>query len=72
MGYDTPPATSPETTPRHPDTRPPNAPQRLFDVQVDLTDQPDRRIRIEVEDAQGARTVFDEDPRRRTRCISSP
>jgi hypothetical protein len=29
-------------------------------VQVDLTNQPDRRIRIEVEDAQGRRTVFDE------------
>jgi len=58
MGYDTPP-TSPETAPP-PDTRPPNEPQRLFDVQVDLTDQPDRRIRIEVEDAQGTRTVFDE------------
>jgi len=58
MGYDTPP-TSPETAPP-PDTRPPNEPQRYFDVQVDLTDQPDRRIRIEVEDAQGTRTVFDE------------
>jgi hypothetical protein len=53
------PPTSPETAPP-PDTRPPNEPQRLFDVQVDLTDQPDRRIRIEVEDAQGTRTVFDE------------
>jgi hypothetical protein len=59
MGYDTPPPTASETTPP-PSTRPPNEPQRLFDVQVDLTDQPDRRIRIEVEDAQGTRTVFDE------------
>jgi hypothetical protein len=59
MGYDTQPPTAPETAPP-PDTRTPNEPQRLFDVQVDLTDQPDRRIRIEVEDAQGRRTVFDE------------
>jgi hypothetical protein len=57
-GYDT-PQTPSETTPP-PDTRPPNEPRRYFDVQVDLTDQPDRRIRIEVEDAQGRRTVFDE------------
>jgi len=59
MGYDTPPPTASETT-QPPSTRPPNEPQRYFDVQVDLTDQPDRRIRIEVEDAQGTRTVFDE------------
>jgi hypothetical protein len=57
MGYDTSPPTAPETA-SPTTTRPPNEPQRLFDVQVDLTDQPDRRIRIEVEDAQGTRTVF--------------
>jgi hypothetical protein len=59
MGYDTSPPTAPETA-SPTTTRPPNEPQRLFDVQVDLTDQPDRRIRVEVEDAQGRRTVFDE------------
>jgi eukaryotic-like serine/threonine-protein kinase len=59
MGYDTSPPTAPETA-SPTTTRPPNEPQRLFDVQVDLTDQPDRRIRVEVEDAQGTRTVFDE------------
>jgi len=59
MGYDTSPPTAPETA-SPTTTRPPNEPQRYFDVQVDLTDQPDRRIRIEVEDAQGTRTVFDE------------
>jgi hypothetical protein len=59
MGYDTPPPTSPET-PQLPQERPTTEPRRYFDVQVDLTNQSDRRIRIEVEDAQGVRTVFDE------------
>lgn len=58
MGYDTPSAPA-ETAPP-PDVPPPSEPKRLFDVQIDLTDQPDRHIRIEVEDAQGTRTVFDE------------
>lgn len=33
---------------------------REFVVKVDLTDQPDRRIRIEVEDDQGTSTMFEE------------
>lgn len=33
---------------------------REFIVKVDLINQPDRRIRIEVEDDEGTRTVFDE------------
>ncbi|BCW95236.1 MAG: PASTA domain-containing protein [Fimbriimonadales bacterium] len=58
MGYDTPP-TTPES-PQPESAQPPREQARLFEVQVDLTDQPDRRIRIEVEDSQGARTVLDE------------
>ncbi|MFN3689551.1 MAG: PASTA domain-containing protein, partial [Fimbriimonadales bacterium] len=52
--------TSPRASEPTPEPAPPNADIRLFEVKVDLTDQPDRRIRIEVEDAQGKRTVFDE------------
>ncbi|MCS7300681.1 MAG: PASTA domain-containing protein [Fimbriimonadales bacterium] len=57
-GYDAP---SPEPPPA-PESEPPapNAPTRAFEVKVDLTDQPDRRIRIEVEDALGKRVVLDE------------
>ncbi|MGQ9900978.1 MAG: protein kinase domain-containing protein [Fimbriimonadales bacterium] len=58
MGYDTPPTPTESVPPS--DAPPPREPKRLFDVQIDLTDQPDRQIRIEVEDAQGTRTVFDE------------
>lgn len=58
MGYDTLP-TAPES-PQPDPAQPPREQARLFEVQVDLTDQPDRRIRIEVEDSQGARTVLDE------------
>ncbi len=58
MGYDTPP-TTPES-PQPESAQPPREQARLFEVQVDLTDQPDRRIRIEVEDSQGVRTVLDE------------
>lgn len=58
MGYDTPP--TPAESVLSPNAPPPHEPKRLFDVQIDLTDQPDRHIRIEVEDAQGTRTVFDE------------
>ncbi|OYT69430.1 MAG: hypothetical protein CFK48_08260 [Armatimonadetes bacterium CP1_7O] len=52
-GYDTAPTTTPESP--QPDT-----PKRQFEVKIDLSDQPDRRIRIEVEDALGKRTVLDE------------
>jgi len=52
-GYDTAPPTTPE--PPQPDV-----PKRQFEVKIDLSDQPDRRIRIEVEDALGKRTVLDE------------
>lgn len=37
-----------------------DAPLREFIVKVDLTNQPDRRIRIEVSDARGERTLLDE------------
>ncbi len=56
-GYDALPPTTPEPEPQpaHSD-----APKRTFEVKIDLTDQPDRRIRIEVEDALGKRVVLDE------------
>ncbi|GIV07326.1 MAG: serine/threonine protein kinase [Fimbriimonadales bacterium] len=54
-GYDTPTSTTPEPEPPQPD-----APQRTFEVKIDLSGQPDRQIRIEVEDALGKRTVLDE------------
>ena len=41
-------------------TQPSKAKTREFIVKVDLTDQPDRSIRIEVEDADGLRTVVNE------------
>lgn len=46
--------------PHNPQPQPPVGQQRLFEVQVDLTNQPNRSIRIEVEDARGTHTVFDE------------
>lgn len=52
-GYDT----APPTTPEPPQS---DASKRQFEVKIDLSDQPDRRIRIEVEDALGKRTVLDE------------
>jgi len=56
-GYDAVPPATPEPEPQ---PAPSNAPKRTFEVKIDLTDQPDRRIRIEVEDALGKRTVLDE------------
>jgi hypothetical protein len=41
-------------------TQPSDAPTREFIVKVDLRDQPDRTIRIEVEDSAGWRTVVNE------------
>ncbi|MDW8106361.1 MAG: PASTA domain-containing protein [Armatimonadota bacterium] len=38
----------------------PTPPTRVFEVKIDLTNQPERYIRIEVEDARGTRTVLDE------------
>ncbi|MFN4032056.1 MAG: protein kinase domain-containing protein [Fimbriimonadales bacterium] len=43
-----------------PEPSPTDANTRVFEVKVDLTDQPDRRIRIEVEDSLGKRIAFDE------------
>ncbi|MCX7925333.1 MAG: PASTA domain-containing protein [Fimbriimonadales bacterium] len=37
-----------------------DVPKRTFEVKIDLTDQPDRRIRIEVEDDLGKRVALDE------------
>lgn len=54
-GYD---ASLPPTPEPEPPTPP--APKRTFEVKIDLTNQPDRRIRIEVEDELGKRTVLDE------------
>ncbi len=54
-GYEPIPPRAPEPAPE-----PTSAATRPFEVKVDLTDQPDRRIRIEVEDAQGKRTLLDE------------
>ncbi|MFQ3610655.1 MAG: PASTA domain-containing protein [Fimbriimonadales bacterium] len=45
-----PPPTTPQTS----------ATMREFVIRVDLRDQPDRKVRIEVEDAEGKRTVYDE------------
>lgn len=56
-GYDSAPPTTPEPPAQPPQS---SAPKRTFEVKIDLTDQPDRRIRIEVEDALGKRTVVDE------------
>lgn len=60
-GYDAPPTTTQETAPES-ELQPsqPDMPKRSFEVKIDLSDQPDRRIRIEVEDALGKRTVLDE------------
>jgi len=51
-----------ETPPPSAPTPPPanQATQREFVVKVDLRDQPDRQVRIEVEDANGRRVVLDE------------
>jgi len=54
-GYE---ATLPPTPEPEPPT--PSAPKRTFEVKIDLTNQPDRRIRIEVEDALGKHAVLDE------------
>lgn len=61
---------TPSTTPSEPfstdETRKPEppepktAPPREFIIKVDLTDQPDRQVRVEVQDAEGPRTVIDE------------
>ncbi|MCX7993372.1 MAG: PASTA domain-containing protein [Fimbriimonadales bacterium] len=56
-GYETVPPTTPEPEPQPPQT---DAPKRTFEVKIDLSDQPDRRIRIEVEDELGKRIVLDE------------
>jgi serine/threonine-protein kinase len=58
-GYDAPPPTAQDTAPE-PESPQPSAPKRSFEIKIDLTDQPDRQIRIEVEDALGKRTVLDE------------
>ncbi|MDW8052582.1 MAG: PASTA domain-containing protein [Armatimonadota bacterium] len=50
-----------EPTPAPAEPKPtPALPTRVFEVRIDLTNQPERHIRIEVEDAQGVRTVLDE------------
>ncbi|MCS7207981.1 MAG: PASTA domain-containing protein [Fimbriimonadales bacterium] len=49
------PPTAPEPEPPAPE-----GPKRSFEVKVDLSNQPDRRIRIEVEDELGIRIVLDE------------
>lgn len=49
-----------ESAPPSPQTPLPTGPEREFVIKIDLSDQPDRRIRIEVEDEQGLRTVLDE------------
>jgi hypothetical protein len=58
------PAPAIEPPPPSKDQTPPNSPgnasTREFIVKVDLRNQPDRTIRIEVEDADGARTVVNE------------
>jgi serine/threonine-protein kinase len=50
----------PSPQPDESETHPSHAPAREFIVKVDLRDQPDRTIRIEVEDAEGIRTVINE------------
>lgn len=57
-GYDAPPSPAQGAAPEsEPQT---SLPKRQFEVKIDLSDQPDRRVRIEVEDALGKRTVLDE------------
>lgn len=56
LGYAPAPAATPEPEPQ-PQS---DASKRTFEVKIDLTDQPDRRIRIEVEDELGKRIVLDE------------
>ncbi|MCL6534345.1 MAG: protein kinase [Armatimonadetes bacterium] len=52
------PETPPPPEPAQPETS--EAPLREFIVKIDLTNQPERRIRIEVSDARGERTLLDE------------
>ncbi|GBC92355.1 Serine/threonine-protein kinase StkP [bacterium HR15] len=55
------PSTPPPQQGEDESLNPPGQPKlREFVVKVDLTDQPDRTIRIEVEDAHGTRTVVNE------------
>lgn len=57
-GYDAPPSPAQGAAPEsEPQT---SLPKRQFEVKIDLSDQPDRRVRIEVEDALGKRTMLDE------------
>ncbi len=54
----TPPTPPPSSVPDR--TGASRAPTREFVIKIDLIEQPDRQVRIEVEDAEGKRVVFDE------------
>ncbi len=55
------PTDTPPSTPEKPESpKPTGTVPREFVVKVDLTDQPDRQVRVEVQDAEGMRTVVDE------------